>query len=231
MGRTLRSPSVDPGDGMTPDDRSSAGRAPLVDLLHEAAAWRLLGRLFECPGEAWRQDVRALAAEVRDADLVTAASLALDEAAEGLYHSIFGPGGPAPPREVSYHDTLELGSLMSSLTGYYAAFGYRPVLLESPDHVAVEVGFVAFLHTKAAYAAMAGDADHQAMAQEAVDGFRTRHLANVAERLAARLADAPVSYLPAASRALARRVGPRPGPRRLPVIEPIDDGEEFACDA
>ena len=31
------------------------------DLLREAARWRLLGRLFECPSEAWRSDVEIAA--------------------------------------------------------------------------------------------------------------------------------------------------------------------------
>ncbi|MGE0815364.1 MAG: molecular chaperone TorD family protein [Vicinamibacterales bacterium] len=219
------------GDVLT-EAPAGAGGTRLIALLRDAAAWRLLGRLFECPSESWRADVTALAAEVRDADLAGAAASALDEASEGLYHSLFGPGGPAPPREVSYHDTLELGSVMSSLAGLYEAFGYRPALLESPDHVAVEIGFVAFLRTKEAYAVMAGDAEHQAVAREAADGFQARHLANVADRLAAHLVEAPVEYLRTASRVLARRVGPRPGPKLLPVIQPpIDDGAEFACDA
>lgn len=202
-----------------------------MDLLRDAAAWRLLGRLFECPTDPWRADVIRLASDVRDPDLAAAAAAAVDQASEGLYHSMFGPGGPASPREVSYHDTLELGSVMSSLTGGYEAFGYRPALLESPDHVAVETGFVAFLRTKEAYAAMAGDGEHAATAREAAEGFLARHLANVADRLAARLAEAPVPYLQIASRVLARRVGPRPGPKMLPVIQAPDDGEEFACHA
>jgi nitrate reductase assembly molybdenum cofactor insertion protein NarJ len=203
----------------------------IAALLQEGAYWRLLGRLFECPSEAWRADVAALAVEVADADLVAAADAALDEASEGLYHSVFGPGGPTPPREVSYHDSLELGSVMSSVTGYYHAFGYRPSLAESPDHVAVEAGFLAFLRVKQAFALMGGDAEHGDLTRTAAEAFRADHLAVFAERLAALLAEAPATYLQAASRALAARVGPRPGPMRLPVIQPPDedDGGEFAC--
>ena len=65
-------------------------------LLGEAAEWRLLGLLFECPLPNWREQMDALAAEVVDADLKAAAEAARLEASEGLYHSIFGPGGPAP---------------------------------------------------------------------------------------------------------------------------------------
>jgi nitrate reductase assembly molybdenum cofactor insertion protein NarJ len=205
----------------------------LVALLQDAAAWRLLGRLFECPSDAWRADVAALAGGVRDPDLAAAAAAALVEASEGLYHSMFGPGGPAPPREVSYHDSLELGSVMSSVTGHYQAFGYTPGLVEAPDHVAVETGFMAFLRAKQAFAMMAGDTANLDVTARAADGFRTGHLAAFAERLAGILANAPATYLEAAARVLASRVGPRPGPKCLPVLQPsdLDEGGEFPCDA
>lgn len=205
----------------------------LTPLLKDAVEWRLLGRLFECPSDAWRADITALAAEVGDADLTAAAAAALEESSEGLYHSVFGPGGPAPPREVSYHDTLELGSVMSSVTGYYAAFGYQPALVESPDHVAVETGFLAFLRIKQAFALMEGDDTHVDVTAQAAAAFRVDHLAVFAARLAAILADAPVTYLQTASRVLAHRVGPRPGPKMLPVIQPPmdDDGGVFECQA
>jgi nitrate reductase assembly molybdenum cofactor insertion protein NarJ len=201
-------------------------------LVQDAAAWRLLGRLFECPTDAWRRDLAVLGAEVADADLAAAAADAIAEGTEGLYHSVFGPGGPAPPREVSYLDTLELGSVMSSLTGAYRAFGYEPALAEPPDHVAVEAGFVAFLLLKQAFAAAEGEPVHAEITSRAAETFRADHLAMFAEPLARTLAEAPARYLQTASRLLAARVGPRPGPKRLPVIQPPaeDDGGEFACE-
>jgi nitrate reductase assembly molybdenum cofactor insertion protein NarJ len=219
---------VTPGVGAAP-----APDPAIVALLQDAASWRLLGRLFECPSAAWRQDVATLAGEVADPELAAAATGAVDEASEGLYHSVFGPGGPAPPREVSYHDTLELGSVMSALTGAYGAFGYHPALVEAPDHVAVEAGFLAYLRVKQVFALMEGDDAHVAVTADAVERFRLDHLAVYAERLAGILAEAPATYLQTASRLLARRVGPRPGPKMLPVIQPPaeDDGGEFACDA
>lgn len=201
------------------------------DLLRDAVRWRLLGLLFECPGEEWRRDVATLAGEVDDAGLRAAADAALVGATEGQYHSVFGPGGPAPPREVSYHDTLELGSLMSELAGYYAAFGYHPATNEAPDHVSVEVGFMAYLRFKEAYALTAGDAAYGATTVQAAERFRTDHLAMFAAPLAAVLADSEIDYLVQASGLLAARVGDRPPRTRLPVFqEPVDDnGSEFPC--
>ncbi len=203
----------------------------VVDLLRDAAAWRLLGRLFECPSSAWRDDIAALDRELADDRLHAAVTAALDESSEGLYHSVFGPGGPAPPREVTYYQSLELGSVMSSVTGYYGAFAYTPAISEPPDHIAVEVGFLAYLRTKQAFALLAGDADRATLAAEAVDHFRQDHVAAIAARLAPLLEAAPASYMASAGRILLARAGAPRGPKQLPVIQPFEDedGSEFSC--
>lgn len=206
---------------------------PVVfELLREAACWRLLGRLFECPTDPWRIDVTGLAAEIDDVDLQAAADAAVAQAAEGLYHAAFGPGGPAPPREASYQDTLELGSLMSSLCWWYDAFGYRTTLGEPPDHVAVEAGFLSYLCLKQAHAWMSGEGAHAQVAAEAMTRFRSAHLAMMAAPLAEALAGSGIEYLARASHLLAARVGPKPKSGRLPVIQddPCSDdvcGEEI----
>lgn len=206
--------------------------ARVRELLQDAAWWHLLGRLFECPGDRWRREITALAAEMRDADLRATADAALATAAEGQYHSVFGPGGPAPPREVSYHDSVELGSLMSELAGYYDAFGYRPAASEAPDHVAVEAGFMAYLRFKEAYARAAGDEDHASLTADAANRYLAGHLAMIAAPLAAVLADSDIDYLVRASGLLAARAGHPPARARLRVIQNSvsdDEGGEFAC--
>lgn len=204
----------------------------VVALLRDAAAWRLIGRLFECPSPEWCADLEALASEVDDEELRTAAAAARREGTEGQYHSVFGPGGPAPPREVSYHDSLELGSVMSSVTGYYHAFGYAPAVPESPDHVAVEAGFLAYLRFKQAFALADLNPDHADVAARAAARFQEQHLAVYAERLGDLLSASPLEYLQIASRVLAARVGPQPGPRQLIVFTDVvdDEGGQFACD-
>jgi nitrate reductase assembly molybdenum cofactor insertion protein NarJ len=222
-------------DGDMPPVHEARGDAPVdpqvLGLLREAARWRLLGRLFECPTPAWRHDVARLAREVDDSDLVAAAGAALVTATEGQYHSVFGPGGPAPPREVSYHDTIELGSLMSKLTGCYAAFGYHPPAGEPPDHVAVEADFLAYLHLKEAYAVASGDADHAAVTAQAAARFRRDHLAVLAGPLASALAQSDIPYLIRASAMLTARAGQPPARTRLPVMQPLDEdaGSEITC--
>lgn len=200
-------------------------------LLHDAARWMLLGRLFECPDEKWRRDLEAGAGEIEDAELRAAIRAALAGATEGGYHSVFGPGGPAPPREASYCESIELGSLMSELAAYYDAFGYRPSLREAPDHVAVEVGFLAYMRLKEAHALAAGAADRAAITAEAAARFRTDHLAVFAAPLAALLGGSEIDHLVQASALLGKWAGPPPSRTRLPVLQPPvdDDGSEFPC--
>lgn len=204
----------------------------VCDRLREAATWRLLGRLFECPDETWQAEIDALARELGDEDLLAAVAAAAGVATEGQYHSTFGVGGPAPPREASYHDTVELGSLMSELAVYYEVFGYRPQLAEPLDHVAVEAGFVAYVKFKQAYAEARGDREQADAAAHAASRFLTDHLARLATPLADLLATSHLDYLTHASRALVARVGPRPATTRLPMLRTMasdDEGSDFAC--
>ena len=187
----------------------------MTALLREAAEWRLLGLMFECPNEHWRAEVAALAREVEDPLLASAAHRALEESGEGLYHSTFGPGGPAAPREVSYSQSLELGSMMSEIAAYYDAFAYRPAIAEAPDHIAVQLGFLSYLRMKQAYAFSAGDNENAEITAQAARQFITDHLARMAEPLAAGLSASGISYLDEAGQALARRAGPAPKPSML----------------
>lgn len=215
--------------------RTHDADADILGLLHEAAEWRLLGRLFECPSPAWRIDVARLGREVQAAPLARAARRALRQATEGQYHSTFGPGGPAPPREVSYHASLELGSLMSAIAADYAAFDYQPDTAEAPDHVSVEAGFIAYLRLKEAYALANGEDETAAITRRTADRFAAERLSALATPLASHLAESGVPYLADASRLLADRVGPPRGPHLLPVVgqaapDDLDDEGGFACD-
>jgi nitrate reductase assembly molybdenum cofactor insertion protein NarJ len=200
-------------------------------LLREAAEWRLISLLFDCPTDGWREQVAALAAVVEDTNLKAAAEMAQTEASEGLYHSVFGPGGPAPPREVSYRDWSQPGYLLSELAAYYDAFSYHTGTSEPADHVAVETGFVGYLLMKQLYALASSDAEHAGVAAEAVKNFIDEHLASIAEPLAAALETSGISYLALAGAALLGRVGPRRDrqtARSLPVLTE-DDESVFEC--
>jgi TorA maturation chaperone TorD len=147
---------------------------------------------------------------------------------------VFGPGGPVPPREASYHASVELGSLMSEIEGDYAAFAYQPETDEPPDHIAIETGFIAYLRLKEAFACATGDEESAQIARRASERFTADHLSHLAHPLAGLLDHSGVAYLAEASSIIAARVGPKPPTRQLPVIQPgqagADDEGEFSCD-
>ena len=118
-----------------------------------------------------------------DSELESAAEDALQEASEGLFHYAFGPGGPAPVREATYHQTVELGYLMSELQAYYNAFAFEPRTAEPPDHISVEAGFIAYLKIKELYALRCEDETRAATASESAQRFLQDHLAIVAQPL------------------------------------------------
>lgn len=198
-----------------------------LKLAQDAAEWRLLSLLFECPTPEWRVQITALMDEVADTELQSAAQEALEEASEGLFHHTFGPGGPAPPREATYHQTVQLGYLMSELQAYYNAFAFHPVTAEPPDHVAVETGFIAYLKIKEAYALARRDEEQAATASESARRFLEEHLANIAQPLAEHLEGSGIPYLAKAGAALLRRVGlPPAAASPFPILqEELQDGE------
>jgi nitrate reductase assembly molybdenum cofactor insertion protein NarJ len=200
-------------------------------LLLDAAEWRLISLLLECPVGRWKEHVAALAAEVADSDLKTAAEAAQREASEGTYHSILGPGGPAPSREVSYCSLVQPGQLLAELRAYYDAFSFTAATGEAPDHVSIEAGFVAYLRLKQAYALECSDSEHAALSEEAARQFIDDHMCAIAEPLARRLEESGVDYLTLAAAGLLRRTGP-PRSRRLgqglPVLPNVDEAG-FEC--
>ncbi len=195
----------------------------LRGVTKEAAEWRLLSLLFSCPEGDWRKHVKALMREVSDPGLKSAARHALKEAGEGLFHHTFGPGGPAPAREASYHHTVQLGYLMSDLEAYYNAFAFTPATAEPADHVSVETAFVAYLRLKQAYALSCGDEERAAVTAESADRFLQEHLANIAQDLATRLDESGIPYLAKAGESLMRRVGPPP--RTASVLPILNEGQ------
>jgi nitrate reductase assembly molybdenum cofactor insertion protein NarJ len=157
-----------------------------ADALAAAARWRLVALLFERPRGEWAAEVRALAREVQDQALGRAAALAT-AATEGQYLRLVGPGGFASPREAAYCGLGDPGWALSHLARCYAAFAYAPRTEDPPDHVAVEVGFVAYLHLKEALALAAGDEEAARVTADGRERFVATHLAPLAAGLAREL--------------------------------------------
>ncbi len=200
-------------------------------LLAEAAEWRLLGLLFEYPYESWRRQISALVPDLKDESLRGLAAAALDVATPGLHIALFGPGGTVSVREVTYQGGVQFGYLMAELSAYYDAFGYSPAAEESPDHIAVEAGFISWLKLKQAHALAAGDDEHAAITADAAASFLKDHLAILAEPAARTLESFAPDYLIQAARTILRHTGPSPR-SAFPLGNPDileDDSAEITC--
>ena len=179
------------------------------ELLAAATAWRLLGLLFERPREGWQQEVEALSRVVSDPELRSAAAAAQQEASEGRYLALLGPGGAVSAREVSYRGMEDPGQIIADVQAFYQAFAFRPETEEAPDHLAVEAGFLGYLCVKEAYAHARGNDEEAEIAAEAAIRFCEAHLSALAWPVAERLENTDSRYLSLAATTLARRSGPR----------------------
>lgn len=201
------------------------------ELLRDAVEWRMISLLFDCPRGDWFRQVDELGRQVTDKKLKKAAKAAGKEASEGLFHSIFGPGGPAPGREVSYRGWVEPGYMLSELSAFYKAFSYHAGSGEVPDHIAVETGFIAYLRLKELYARESGDDESAAITADAASRFTAEHITKYAQKLKKLLAASGLEYLQLAGEVLFERVGPDKDKEIktfLPVLEDAEDSL-FEC--
>jgi hypothetical protein len=182
-------------------------------LLGEATAWRLLGLLFERPREGWQPEVEALCREVGDPEIRAAAESAAEEASEGVYLALLGPGGVVSPREIAYRGMGDPGHILADIQAFYEVFAFHPETEEPPDHIAVEAGFLGYLTLKEAFARTRGRDEQAEISAQAAARFRQEHLSTLAWPLADRLEKTGVRYLSRAARCLSRRSGPRPETR------------------
>lgn len=173
--------------------------------LHHAAAWRLIGLLLERPRAGWVEEVRALAAELDDAQLRQAAAAA-GQATEGAHLMLFGEGGFVSPREVTYRPEDDPGQVLADIASFFEAFAHRPRAEDPIDHVAVEAGFVGYLHLKEALALAAGDAEAAQVCAEGQRRFCGEHLCHFGGAWIDRLRSAAQEHLALAGEALVRRL-------------------------
>lgn len=202
------------------------------ELLAEASEWRLISLLFDCPTNDWRKQVSDLAAVLEDKILKRAAIAAQTEASEGLFHSVFGPGGPAPGREISYRGWVQPGYMLAEVATFYDAFSYEPITDEVPDHVSVETGFIAYLRLKEAFAREEADMEAAEITTEASKKFIDEHLSKYAEQMSRILTASGIEYLTLAGKALFQRVGRDKDRKKqifLPVLENEEEVSEFEC--
>ncbi|GAB6165912.1 hypothetical protein JCM19992_19120 [Thermostilla marina] len=183
--------------------KSSPTERAAVSLLRWAARWRLAALLLEPPAANWSSELLTLRVEADDPLLNEAVEDALRHAAQATYHTIFGPGGPVSLREVTYRPLSDPGRLLAELRQLYQLFGYSPRLSESPDHLAVETGFMAYLHFKQAFAQTLAESHKANAIHQTAAQFAGTHLVAVARPVADSLAKLDVQFLAQAVKAVA----------------------------
>jgi len=159
-------------------------------LVAQAAAWRLASLLLERPRQEWKNELLELCSEVTERKLLSSAKRAA-QVSEEIYHRIFGPGGSASPREVSYCGFEDPGRVMADVAAFYQAFAFQPRREEPIDHIAVETGFVSYLLLKEAYARAQGDPESAEVTNNACRRFVGEHVGRCARGMMNRLKAAP----------------------------------------
>lgn len=203
------------------DRRSSSS----IELLREAAQWHLLSLLLSRPVPERKKEARQLAAETDDARLRGAAIEWCDNADEGGYLHLLGPGGQVPSRAVAYRPFADPGWMLADIARYHEAFGFDPLTEEPPDHIGVLADFGSYLLLKEAYARENADEDSADIARSARERFNDEYLVPVARRMAERLDACGATSWSAAVHLIAEKI-PEPRPA---AAGPSVEGEMFEC--
>ncbi len=174
-------------------------------LFHRSALFELLARAFRRAPEG----ETLLAEEVEPTWRECARSLSGDR--PGLpYSQVLGGTGSCADGEVSHRPAMPSGMILADLAGFYQAFGFFELARagEKPDHISVELEFVAFLFAKEAHALASGEVEAAAVVREAREGFFRHHLAVwVASFAAAVESRDPHGFFAGGARAAVRAVG------------------------
>ena len=167
-------------------------------LLARASLWQWTARAFWYPETALLADLRrrtiwrelADLAAMADAAGVATALARLRQAAKALpgaglslpeeHTLLFARQVPASPHGTAYAPAMgaDRAQELAKIGGFYAAFGFEvsDARRELPDHVCLELEFVAALLMKEAYALTQGWDDSATLTQAARQRFLEEHL-------------------------------------------------------
>lgn len=159
--------------------------AAIQDALSDASLLRALSFLYRAPSDATLQTTMDLASSLPRE--ISAPLVALVQRARrdpgglaDLHHRTFTPAGPCPTGESDYVASHlgAKGGLLGDVAAFYVAFGFDPAteLAESPDHVALELTFAAWLRLREAYALADARTEAATICARAQAAFRRDHI-------------------------------------------------------
>lgn len=160
--------------------------------LQAAVVWRFLSLVLRTPDEETAAEARGLTRELPEGLRGRAAAmldLPLNDW-EDEYHSVLGPGGcPATESAFDRSTIASRGPLLAEIAAFYEAFAYAGdrAVHEVPDHIAVELGFLAYLAVKVAFALQEGREEETRVTLDAYERFLRTHPAFWVEPFADRL--------------------------------------------
>lgn len=161
---------------MITDDNTETRR-----WLQVAATWRFLSLLFQSPTTESYRELQALINELPSQEQERARQLMTMplEGWQAEFHRVLGPGG-IPACESSYEENALAGRgpVIADIAGFYQAFAYNPTNApaETPDHISIELGFLAYLALKIAFATYAGKHEEAQLTCDAYRRFLNDHL-------------------------------------------------------
>lgn len=192
-----------------------------TELLAEAAQWHLLSLLLSRPTVERKGEVSALGDEIAPPRLRQAAHAWLENAEEGAYLRLLGPGGHVAARAVAYRPFADPGWMLADIRRHHEAFGFHPAAEEPVDHIAVLADFVAYLLLKEAYARECGEDPDAAVTRGAMERFVEEYLVPMTARVAERLEACGADDWSAAARLIAEKI---PAPPASPFgVEQEDE--------
>lgn len=160
----------------------------LAETIARSACYKLLSLAFLPPGKTAPglfSGLDRIIADLPEDHRTALRPLILQAAgfegpADGEYSRLFGVSLAATPYETEYDPlaSVRKGHRLADLLGFYEAFGFRlsEDAKEFPDHIAVELEFMAVLLLKTAQAQLEGREEATAVCREATGKFLADHL-------------------------------------------------------
>lgn len=150
--------------------------------LEQSSTYRFLALLFQPPSPQVAHELAALAGVLDERLREDGRALAseLGPEVEQDYHALLGGSGRCRDCESDYQLAAlgGKGPLLADVAAFYRAFHFAADAHHlAPDHVAVELDFLAYLAMKAAYAHHASLIDEREICEAAAEQFGRDHLA------------------------------------------------------